>query len=225
MQKVIQMRILSIDFDYFVSPTPEQRQYFPDGGREMSDFLNTFIWAGGYANSEFAAKKCNNKDYSLLNVNLLEEPLQLIEKWDGSETMLYNVDFHHDTNKCCGEIHCGNWLRALLDERVVNEALWINQPSSATAGNLAKVVPISDLPHTGYDLVYICRSGWWTPPHMDKIFIEQFARPLIKNKSGWEVTYQQDILESRYNNKFKENVLFQKSFLKKQSESQKQYEI
>lgn len=196
-------------------------------------------------------KKCNNKDYSLLNVNLLEEPLQLIhnivmsqgnicymvadshthaygfvkEKWDGSETTLYNVDFHHDTNKCCGEIHCGNWLRALLDERVVNEALWVNQPSSATAGNLAKVVPISDLPHTGYDLVYICRSGWWTPPHMDKIFIEQFARPLIKNKSGWEVTYQQDILESRYNNKFKENVLFQKSFLKKQSESQKQYEI
>ena len=48
--EVRELRILSIDFDYFVNPTALQRAlYFPDGGREMSDTLNTFVWAGAYA--------------------------------------------------------------------------------------------------------------------------------------------------------------------------------
>ena len=42
--EVRELRILSIDFDYFVNPTALQRAlYFPDGGREMGDTLNTFV--------------------------------------------------------------------------------------------------------------------------------------------------------------------------------------
>lgn len=196
----------------------------------MSNELNTLIWSANYANSALAAKKQNNEEYNLLNVSLFKDHLQLIhsiimnqkniccmvadshshaydfirEKWDKSKTRLYNVDFHHDTNPYRDEVHCGNWLRALLDEKIVEEAYWVNQPKSAVENNLAKIIPISELPRTGYDLVYICRSGWWTPPHLDEIFINQLAKPVIKNRKGWEVIYQQNILESRYNERFRE---------------------
>lgn len=227
------MRILSIDFDYFVNPTPLQRgRYFPDGGREMSDLLNTTIWSGAYALSAIATKRFANKKDSLLDVELLKEPLKAVHdiimsqgniccmvadshahaydfiqnNYDGSVTELYNVDFHHDTYNVDEEVNCGNWLRRLLEEGIVDEAYWVNQPDSGMEDNLAKVIPFSKLPKTEYDLVYVCRSGWWTPPHMDKEFIEQLARPLIENKNGWEVVYQQGILEDRYSEEFNKLV-------------------
>lgn len=125
------------------------------------------------------------------------------ENHDGSATELYNVDFHHDTFDVGKEVHCGNWLRRLLDEGAVDEAYWLNRPESELDGNLTTVIQLSELPKTGYDLVYVCRSGWWTPPHMDGDFIKYLARPLIENKNGWEVRYQTGILESRYNRELK----------------------
>lgn len=79
-------------------------------------------------------------------------------------------------------------------------------PDSELADNVTQMIPLSELPKTGYDLVYICRSGWWTPPHMDEAFIKYLARPLIENKNGWEIRYQQGIMESRYNNDLKNLV-------------------
>lgn len=228
--EVRELRILSIDFDYFVNPTALQRAlYFPDGGREMSDTLNTFVWAGAYAHSKIATKKAGNEKNSLMQVELLKKPLQTIhnivmaqgdirymvadshahsydfinENWDGSVTELYNVDFHHDTFDVGEGVHCGNWLRWLLNDGTVDVAYWVNQPDSELADNMTQMIPLSELPKTGYDLVYICRSGWWTPPHMDEAFIKYLARPLIENKNGWEVKYQQGIKESRYNNELK----------------------
>ncbi len=224
------MRILSVDFDYFVNPTPIQRaNYFPDGGLEMNDTLNSFVWAGSYAFSKSATKKFGDEMSSLMDVELLKKPLQMIhniimtqkdicgmvadshmhaydfirENHDGSATELYNVDFHHDTFDVGKEVHCGNWLRRLLDEGAVDEAYWLNRPESELDGNLTTVIQLSELPKTGYDLVYVCRSGWWTPPHMDGDFIKYLARPLIENKNGWEVRYQTGILESRYNRELK----------------------
>lgn len=226
------MRILSIDFDYFVNPTPLQRaRFFPDGGREMNDLLNTIVWSGAYSQSEIVARKFPNEK-SLLDVELLTKPLKKVhdiimsqkgiscmvadshahayafiqDNYDGSVTELYNVDFHHDTYNVGEEVNCGNWLRRLLDEGIVDKAYWVNQPDSEMGDNLAKVIPFSKLPKTGYDLVYVCRSGWWTPPHMDEAFIEQLARPLIENQQGWEVVYQQGILASRYNEELKASV-------------------
>lgn len=233
------MRVLSIDFDYFVNPTPLQRvRYFPDGGREMSGLLNTFVWAGAYAHSKIATKKFGDEKNSLMNVELLKKPLKAIhdiivaqkdvrcmvadshahaydfirEKWDGSTVELYNVDFHHDTYNAEEGVNCGNWLRLLMEEGIVDEAYWVNQPDSELEDNLTKVIPFSELPKTGYDLVYLCRSGWWTPPHMDEEFIKQLARPLIENKNGWEVRYQQGILETRYNEELKALVRQESAF-------------
>lgn len=236
------MRILSIDFDYFVNPTPLQRtRYFPDGGREMSDTLNAFVWAGAYARSKIATKKFGDEKNSLLNVELQKKQLQGIhnivmaqgsicymvadshshayefihENWDGDAIELYNVDFHHDTFDTGAEVHCGNWLRWLLEEGTVDVAYWVNQSESELEDNMTKVIPFSELPKTGYDLVYICRSGWWTPPHMDEAFIKYLARPLIENKNGWKVKFQQGIIESRYNNELKDMVKQELSFCSK----------
>lgn len=227
------MRILSIDFDYFVNPTTLQRvRYFPDGGQEMSDTLNAIVWAGAYARSKIITKKADDETNSLVNVELLKKPLQTIhniiiaqgnirymvadshshaydfirENWDRSTTELYNIDSHHDTYDVGEEVNCGNWLRRLMEKGVVDTAYWVNQPDSELADNLTKVIPFSELPKTGYDLVYICRSSWWTPPHMDEAFIKYLARPLIENKKGWEVRYQQGILQSRYNSELKDMI-------------------
>ena len=104
-------------------------------------------------------------------------------------------------------VHCGNWLRWLLNDGTVDAAL-LGQPSLIVNWQiiLTQVISLSELPKTGYDLVYICRSGWWTPPHMDDAFIKYLARPLIANRNGWEVKYQKGIMESRYNNELKNLV-------------------
>ena len=47
---------------------------------------------------------------------------------------------------------------------------------------------------TPWDMVFICRSAMWSPPHLDNVFIKKM-NPL-KDKTGCNVF--EDVLEDRY---------------------------
>lgn len=223
------MRVLSVDFDYFINASEIQMgAFFPDGGHEHSQFLNDIVWANHYASAAI-------KGHDLMGVSLLSSELRsvrkIIERQKNPLCMVadshshaynfikenckgkgavevYTIDYHHDTFNVGdeGELNCGNWLRLLMEEGIVNKAFWVNRPKSDERGNMCEIIPFSELPKTGYDLIYVCRSSWWTPPHLDREFIAELAKPLSSNKRGWFCRFEKGIAESRYNKEFQKAI-------------------
>ncbi len=94
---------------------------------------------------------------------------------------------HHDTFNDNPELDCGNWIKHILnDYGEENVGLrWISNPISCevfgfgdTERNMErnghKLFPtsVSDILDMQFDLVYLCRSDTWTPPHLDEGFAE-----------------------------------------------------
>ncbi|BAL01917.1 hypothetical protein OBV_p-00620 (plasmid) [Oscillibacter valericigenes Sjm18-20] len=223
------MNILSIDYDYFVKVSEYFREnHFPDGGREQGDNLNLIVWSQLYASGnccgerietiisdnaalrkirKFIARQknpvCMIADSHSHAYNFIKDSIPA-----GEKATVYNIDFHHDTF-CINdenEVNCGNWLRHLLDEKVIDRAYWVAKPDSETDGSLVDIIPIEKALEVNYDAVYICRSSWWTPPHLDGAFTSELVKPLLLNKRGWAVRYEKNIDVSRYNKEFQDAV-------------------
>lgn len=117
---------------------------------------------------------------------------------------LVNIDFHHDLYKNrAGIVDCGNWISELLSAKRINELTWVARSDSGelpklhdknkyitVTDDLGAVLSAMDEP----DCVFICRSGVWSPPHLDErlneLIIKADAEPLF----------------DRYTKEFKEEV-------------------
>ena len=113
-----------------------------------------------------------------------------------------NVDMHHDMFNDDSELDCGNWVSHILkDYGEENVGLrWISNPISGEAfgfdeeelsierkGRMLFPTSVSDILDKQFDLVFLCRSDTWTPPHLDEGFNElmetclyHFGRILIE---------------------------------------------
>lgn len=138
------LRVLSIDWDYFINATMEERMMlFPDGGNEnLPIAVLDSIWMTRYENPQLAGIQVDSKACSkivkLFNNTIGKETYVSVADshsviydtissclgsknftgtaYDGIE--LYNVDFHHDyygTSPIL-DVDCGNWVHALFDE-------------------------------------------------------------------------------------------------------------
>lgn len=119
---------------------------------------------------------------------------------------LLNIDYHHD----CGghdeglpNVHCGNWLKRLMDE-VDGTYVWLGRKDSDKCENIRKLKFISDynaanIENTLWDMVFICRSDMWSPPHLDKEFTKIF-KPLAETDFEECLYYavEDGIWEDRY---------------------------
>lgn len=95
-------------------------------------------------------------------------------------TEIYNLDFHHDLFNDNSNIDCGNWLGKFKD---VNKNTFISWYTRETAlecynfnqnelDNVRIYTNIKYLLDTKFDLIFLCRSDAWTPPHLDIYFDE-----------------------------------------------------
>lgn len=141
--------------------------------------------------------------------NSLESPQQPIE--------VYNVDFHHDIYDICdtyditdngvpgdSSINCGNWLRKLCENYEVKPH-WVAREDSDPEADFQEPIPratLDDLMNIQFDVVFICRSGMWSPPHLDIEFI-RLVSPFVHK---WHSIGDENILKSRYNAEFKKTV-------------------
>ena len=132
---------------------------------------------------------------------------------------LTNIDFHHDVyNPFCNHmVDCGNWLNHIMREFPVGSSsygyskyYWIGQDTSdvdIVAGDPnveGKLVYSTDMldvdvRNTEWDLVFLCRSDMWSPPHLDKYFIE-LANILV----SYPCTTQNTVLTDRYESSVKD---------------------
>ena len=222
------MNILSIDFDYFADCDSAFRaMHFPDGGNEYNSLLNNIVWSGNYASGRL------NKE-PIESIGVLEKKLDYVcgilqqqmpdkiliadshthayefvknncNDIDGYVD-LYNIDYHPDTyNSGDDEVHCGNWLKKLLVEKIVDDAFWIaREDSEAETDKFLIPTKLEEIDGIDFDLIFICRSGWWSPPHLDDIFIEKLLKPM--QLLGYPCEYEVLLENSRYDEEFQKNI-------------------
>lgn len=134
-----------------------------------------------------------------------------ILKQVGSEIKfrVVNIDFHHDmydTNNL--NLHCGNWVLELNDRGLLEEYIWVRNEDSdecKTKGrikNYREIVDFNELEDMEFHFLYICKSTLWSPPHLDKYFID-----LCKSIPDSSIDFSKySMFNNRYNDEFKNEV-------------------
>lgn len=191
------MRILSIDFDYFINTDIETRNdLFPDGYDNLYEEFLKRLWTEFYLEHpqlkdidvidsyNDLVKHMQDRNY-VLDKNLFvasshgdinkilkdiptEEPIDIV-----------NVDFHHDyyhVFSSDNELNCGNWVRRLYEKRSDANITWVRRHDSDVRtldGEFPHKIIIEDIASIltkEYDIMFLCLSPEWTPPHLYKFF-------------------------------------------------------
>jgi hypothetical protein len=156
------VRVLSVDWDYFVDASEEERVYlFPDGGNEgISGSISDIVWSSRYADSKRCIDRGGTKFRYLADIPLKSDYLKMrakLRKLSPSIPVLVadshahaynfildmespvdvvNIDFHHDLYSQGierDELNCGNWLKLLFDMGHVNSITWVKHEVSCQA--------------------------------------------------------------------------------------------
>lgn len=243
-QPVEPLKVLSIDWDYFIKATNDERSImFPDGGNEnLSPYIQNVIWTSHYGSPAYNLEKIGVDREALKKIRFVLAIQQLwnknvnrpsvmvtdSHKWafdfisqhvksSQQAIEVYNVDFHHDIYDICdtydvtdngvtgdSSINCGNWLRKLCENYEVKPH-WIAREDSDPEADFQEPIPratLDDLMNVQFDIIFICRSGMWSPPHLDIEFI-RLVNPYTHK---WVTSIDHNILKSRYTAEFKKTV-------------------
>lgn len=188
------MRVLSIDFDYFQLATEEQFNRYPSGIDRTTEEAKQ-VWSETYSENrdlydikpnELELRKLTNilkdqnKDIPVMIANshkniydFIHENVSIDEKLS-----IINIDTHHDFFSDNPGLDCGNWLRFITEEYKAG-FIWISNRVSAEIYGFdrqndysKKLLPVTldCIKNKKFDLIFLCRSDTWTPPHLDKYF-------------------------------------------------------
>lgn len=97
-----------------------------------------------------------------------------------------HIDMHHDFINKSPKLDCGNWLSHIMQEfkpTCKTTVKWIANPISVDIFGLDDILAkrkefgeiedtLDSIANTQYDMVFMCRSDTWTPPHLDSYFSE-----------------------------------------------------
>jgi hypothetical protein len=110
------------------------------------------------------------------------------------------VDAHHDCwkedslglEKDQGKVYCHNWLRVWLSKGKRRRVTWIQPEWSKglfeVPKDLRKRVTVESEIKGKIDRVHVCRSGCWTPPWLDKQFIQ-----FVNSRKSLKVNMQDEL--------------------------------
>jgi len=218
--------ILSIDWDYFIEADGSFRAcHFPDIPNEKyPKSLQHVIWVNRYACDPELAK-VGYKPIATKFVQLIKSVpfvvvaeshkyaytyvVQKMRECHAKRVNLLNIDFHSDFRSDADELDCGNWLSVLMSEYKGNYE-WLGWKDSYL-NDIPKWLKfftneqkaLSEIANTPWDMVFICRSDMWSPPHLDDAFTNIF-KPFVDH---FRSDVQQGIWSSRYDDKFQKEML------------------
>ena len=180
------IKVLSIDFDYFIDVTSEDRdRLFPRntlGGNLEEEWVKAIklhpeiLDIGVIENlDKLGLYLSKNSKKSIIEVSENHSDIcNMLNKIPDIEVMeIVNVDFHHDyyhANIMEG-VNSSNWLRVLKERRPNTKINWVRREDSQLE-SLDGVFPYSHICNIDnflkekYDYIFICFSPEWTPPHL-----------------------------------------------------------
>lgn len=211
------MKVLSIDWDYFVNASCDDRLvYFPDGGNEnMCEMLQNIVWGSRYMDKhlknfgvcdiEFIKKVLlkNSSNANKIKVCVRDShkeayPFITSKRKSLRDVEIYNIDFHHDVYDFNRGVDCGNW--ALRCFEMGANVFWLGREDSDDKavkydkGVLSRISE-DDILKQEFTHIFLCRSSMWSPPHLDKYFIE-LIHFMIK-ECGYSVDVPDELLGER----------------------------
>ena len=196
------LKVLSIDWDYFIDCSAYDRaDLFPDGGNEnLPAEISNMIWGSRYLNENL--KKIGyleddakyiccvldsqiDKHCEMVVVDshkyLYNKIVEFMKSGDYENLDITNIDFHHDLYEFNDNVDCGNWFRYIIDKygNKGNSYRWIKRNDSDDVpkkykGIVKESIGMKEDLDNDYDIIFICRSGMWSPPHLDKQFSKTF---------------------------------------------------
>lgn len=114
---------------------------------------------------------------------------------------IYNIDHHSDCYNIGDELNCGNWVNKLDSENYINNYIWIgNEDSdnedikSALNCKCKRTTDLGVIKNITWDYIFICRSGVWSPPHLDVRFNEFYSFMLYE----LGLSFNKDFFIDRY---------------------------
>ena len=207
-------RFLSIDWDFFIDATADDRALlFPDGGTEnMPDSIKKYVWDSRYGDPRLeeievdsdALKyiqklcrtfcgKCFIAESHKYAFDFIMDNTTPDERFE-----VYNIDFHHDLYDFgYKRVNCGNWVAKLNDKRPHMKYVWVSRPDSEIKADTLRMSFDAFKNRCGkdsselFDHLFLCRSDMWSPPHLDSYF-RRLVRTLFSNQFA-EVRYEQGI--------------------------------
>lgn len=182
------MKILSIDFDYFVNAKLDIRNSkFPQAEDIVDPNKIKELWDSCYSEHPELASIGVIDELQFFIQFLKEHPpvpvlvaeshkdiynfiFSLLQDSQDHSLSITNIDFHHDNYYMYGgRVTCANWLMKIC-ELFRTKVLWVKREDSETS-SLAGDFPYpsttdiqSSFGH--YDAIFLCMSPEWTPPHL-----------------------------------------------------------
>lgn len=143
-----------------------------------------------------------------------------------THVQLYNIDMHHDMFNHNFTLDCGNWIEHLSEDliktNITLQHKWIINPASENLYELTdpEFQDIIEknfecLKDKTWDIIFLCRSDIWLPPHLDHHFTD-LANFIIAHSEDHDV--EEEILIPRYD----ENFISQYQAFDKQQNSRKE---
>ena len=192
------MRVLSIDFDYFIDTDITTRnQCFPRGDDMLSAEDENKQWVQCYKEYPHITllnvvkplydvccasleKKTKGK---VLIADSHRKIWNILSHIDKNEPLgVINIDFHHDNYISGGRnVDCANWVRHLMSERSDTAFLWVRREDSEITSLLGsfpynQTELLQGALEGEFDYIFFCFSPEWTPPHLREEFLEMCDR-------------------------------------------------
>lgn len=230
------LNVLSIDWDYFIDADIYTRcTLFPDcPNSEYTDFIQTIIWSSRYSNSKLAKIGVDHSAIDKIakiisdskldpdriavykdHTNCYDFVEKLMEELNLNNLNITNIDFHHDVYRdYLDGIDCGNWLLHLINRYPEGNYTWIYHSGSDHKDPEANVISnimysFDNVFNQKWDAIYICKSTMWSPPHLDKEFINFLKIANINENSIMEPA----VLDDRYSASFDNMVQYDREVL------------
>lgn len=192
----IMKNVMSVDWDFFF---PDAYDYWDGQGIDETETYLINAWRDT-DKKDFRLKsmksfwKTINKFFVLPKVIHLSDSHKELYRLLKNDERLYLFDSHHDCYNYNKETDCGNWGTHWLHKNKNTELNWISQLKARDTNNISyhihnkaldkimtisykEFIQVSKGLKIEIDCLHICRSGCWSPPWFDDMFIK-FARQL-----------------------------------------------
>lgn len=224
------MNILSVDWDYFIKASEEQRLLlFPDGG-EFPYIVQTEIWKSLYSCAEdrLLKIKVDNIKFRTMNTFLSYATFKKVcvarshahivpfieRNLDGNPLNIVHFDHHHDMfYSGSSKLNCGNWLRKFTldcrEEEKANRVMWVRRVDSQVNSNeFPEGVPVKST-------TLFSRELFNKENHFDCLFIcrsdawspphldEYFTKLIVDLEWGHSMEFAEYVDDNRYTDEFK----------------------
>lgn len=191
------LRVLSIDFDFFQNVDKDTMRYCYPDGVDLPTHLSTIVWGSKYS---IGYKCVDKIKAVTIDVPLFSAMLNILDKQESDTPMLIaqshvsiydfihkyakmfngvsivNIDMHHDLFNDNPELDCGNWLMHIANDFENRTFNWITREVAVDCygikpeDNLKTEFDLSKIQDAEFDIIFLCRSDNWLPPHLDEWF-------------------------------------------------------